>query len=155
TAPTASVQSALDLIGHAPSYIFAINYTGANPIDTTTIGNDDVTVTFASGMTEVAQLMSTSTNGNTVTATYSVGEPNDNATFSSIDNGSATISINSSSVFDMAGLAVPAGNIGSFFIDILESGIDLTLQNVSFPSGTFTAGQFASGTYDVTNLGDT
>jgi hypothetical protein len=116
-------------------YDFLVTYTDPVAVDVTTLGNSNLIVTFPNdSQSEAATLVSTGlTDGPVVQATYQITFAHN---LTAADIGSYQVSINSNSVQDTTGLAVPAGSIGSFALSI---GADPPTGDfaVSAPTGKF------------------
>jgi hypothetical protein len=155
--PTATLASTSDIVNqNQASTSFSVEYDGNDPIDTTTLGNGNVSVQFATGAPVSATFVGFSGSGNQIIATYSVAPPNGETAFTSGDNGPATITVNANQVFDVAGLPVngPA-TVGQFTVNVLERGVDLKFAGGPLAGGTFAAGSVLAENFQVQNLGDT
>ncbi len=105
SAPTAALTSAPNISApQTTPYQFTVTYTaGSGPVDSSTIGNGDLTVTGPGGYSQAATLVSSGlVNGPTVVATYSVPAP-------TTTNGNYTISLNANAVEDVDANSVPGG----------------------------------------------
>ena len=138
SAPVASLTSAPNITApQASPYQFTVTYTaGSTPIDATTIGSNDITVTGPGGYSQAATLISSGlVNGPTVVATYSVPVPT--------TNGSYTISVNASSVKDISANNVPAGALGTFNAAVSVDNTAPTAVLTSHPPVTSTTTPYA------------
>ncbi len=120
-APTAAVDimQPAQTLGSA-TITFNVTYTDARQIDTTTLGNGNLTVSFGNGAPVAATLVSTNLpNAASVTATYSVPAPSD--ALSPSDNGTYNVTATanaSQAVKNANGVPVAGGAIGSFTIQV-------------------------------------
>lgn len=99
-------------------YTFNVTYTDDSGIDATTIDNSDIRVTGPSGFDVAATLVSrdVAINGSPRAATYRFGAPGGD--WDGADNGSYTISMQASQVFDVDGVSVAPGPLGAFQVAI-------------------------------------
>ncbi|MFL5330834.1 MAG: choice-of-anchor Q domain-containing protein [Gemmataceae bacterium] len=101
----------------ASTYSFVVIYTDETGIDTTTINTADVSITGAGSFT--SPTVSISGSGTSVTATYTFTAPG--GSFDAGDNGTYTISLNGSQVFDLdtpTPNSVPGQTLGTFAVGI-------------------------------------
>jgi hypothetical protein len=111
-----------------------VTYTDTQQINTSTLGNGNLTVTFPNGVSEGATLISTDLpDAASVDATYQI---NFGTNLTPADDGNYAVDINASSVTNTGGIAVPAGSIGSFSLTVRGSVSALvpTLGHVNLPS---------------------
>jgi hypothetical protein len=140
--PTASVDST-QANGSTQSsiYQFTVTYHDSQQVDAQTLGDDDLTVaapagvTFSNGQgTTGATLISTGlVSAASVQATYQVSF---STTLVTADNGTYTVTMNPSSVKNAGGIAVTAGSIGTFALNV-DSGTKPP-PNPNAPSGDLT-----------------
>ncbi len=97
----------------ATSYSFTISYSDVGGIDASSIGPADVTVTGPGGPLTVTGGSTSDPNGPSVTATYTVTPPG--GAWDSADDGTYTIGIVGSQVFDVASAAVAANASAATF----------------------------------------
>jgi hypothetical protein len=103
------------------STTFTVTYDHYTDIDTTTIGNDDLTIggprNFKGTATLVSAAPATSdADGTSIVATYSFAAPG--GTFDSADSGSYSVSAAKNSVGDAFGNSVLAKSLGNITVDI-------------------------------------
>ncbi len=117
-------------------YQFTVTYTeGSTPIDATTIGGNDITVTGPGGYSQAATLVSSGLqDGPMVVATYSVPTPT--------TNGNYTISLNQNSVDDTSATAVPGGMLGTFNAAVSVDNVAPTATLESHPPVTSTTAPY-------------
>jgi hypothetical protein len=142
----------------ASTYDFTVTYADSQQINASTLGNGNLTVTFPSGASEAAELVSTGlASAASVDATYQISFPSD---LTPADDGTYAVAINASSVVNGAGVAVPAGGIGSFTLSVSgtvtppSSALVPTLGRVSLAASAI-AGNRLNGSLvvDVSNSG--
>ncbi|HSZ57705.1 MAG TPA: FG-GAP-like repeat-containing protein [Tepidisphaeraceae bacterium] len=109
---------------------FTVTYTDARQIDTTTLGNGNLTVTEPGGATVAATLVSSNLpNAASVTVTYSIPAPS--GALSASDDGNYTVTATSTSsqaVQNANGVSLPGGQIGTFTVQVSvnQNGPNLT-----------------------------
>ena len=143
TLPTAVANTTnLTTASGTTSSSFSITYTDAAGIDTTTLGNGQVTVSGPNGYSRFASLYSqtSSNNGTTVVATYTFVPPG--GTWSASVAGTYTISMAANAVYDLAGNAVASGSLGTF------AAVGSTLTTTGSISGTVFNDANGNGIYD-------
>ncbi|MFM7181660.1 MAG: zinc-dependent metalloprotease family protein [Verrucomicrobiales bacterium] len=98
---------------------FTVSYTDNVGIDVATIGTGDVRVTGPNGYNQLAQFVSVSstTNGTPRSATYSVTPPGGGA-WTTLHNGTYTITMEAAQVRDVENAYVSASTLGQFSIDV-------------------------------------
>ena len=136
--PTAAIDAS-QAPGSAQSnlYNFNVTYTDATPIDATTLGNGNITVTFPDTSVHAAALVSSGlANGTTVHAVYQIAFAGNLTT---ANNGTYTASLNANSVKDTAGTAAPAGVFGAFVLAVSATQPPPTPVFVP-PTGVFSVG---------------
>jgi hypothetical protein len=119
----------------SPTITFTVTYSDARQIDTTTLGNGNLTVTEPGGATVPASLVSTNLpNAANVTATYSIPAPS--GSLSTADDGNYAVTATSDStqaVKNANGVAVPGGQIGTFNVQVSinQNGPNLTAVSIT------------------------
>lgn len=134
-APTAAVDimQPAQTLG-SPTITFNVTYTDARQIDTTTLGNGNLTVSFGNGAPVAATLVSTNLpNAASVTATYSIPAPS--GALSTSDNGTYNVTATSSAslaVKNANGVALAGGVVGSFAVQVSanQNGPNLVAQSL-------------------------
>lgn len=121
TAPTAGVTVNQPAVTAGAATIqFTVTYTDAQQVDTSTLGNLNLTVTDPAGNTLPATLVSTNlTPAASVTATYSIA-PTDGALAAS-DDGAYTVTATSTAanaVKNANGVPVAGGTVGQFTVTV-------------------------------------
>lgn len=118
TPPTASIATTQPAVHTGDSTIqFSVTYTDTQQVDTSTLGNLNLTVTTPGGSTQQAKLVSTNlTPAATVTATYSIQALGSSA--SQADDGTYTVTANSNSVTNADGIALAGGTVGQLNINV-------------------------------------
>ena len=175
TPPTATLSNTAVSPG-AADHTFSVVYTDDSGIDVASIDGSDIRVTGPNGFDAAAALISIDapTNGTPRTATYRISAPG--GTWDGADNGTYTISMQSTQVLDIDGNAVAAVPLGTFSVSIdasptlsitgttfatLGESVILTLDAVSsYPSDpadgfTFDIDWNNDGTYDERVSGPT
>jgi len=117
--PTAAIEHSNDVTAAgAPSQTLIIRYTDNTGIETTSLGNDDITVTGPSGFFAAASFVSIDTNGNGTPrlATYAFTPPG--GSWDMQDNGTFTVWLNEQAVSDIDGAFATAGPLGAFEAEI-------------------------------------
>lgn len=148
--PTASVDAnQANGSTFSSTYDFTVTYTDSQQIDASTLGNGNLVVTFpnsAGGTQEAATLVSTNLgNAASVDATYQITFPS-NLT-AAADNGTYAVSINANSVLNAGGVAVTAGSIGSFTLNVVNTNTTPPSASVD-PTATQPPGSNQSKVYD-------
>ena len=145
TPPTAAVDTLQTPASNTSSvYDFTVTYTDNVAVNASTIGNNNLVVTFPGGTrTQNATLISTNLqNGPTVQATYQI-------TFSSnlttANNGGYTVTLNANSVKDTSGNAAVGGGIGTFTLNVQNPD---TVPPTASVNSTQTPPSTVSNTYD-------
>ncbi len=101
----------------ATSYSFSITYSDAAGIDTTTLNNYQVQVTGPNGYSSYAALSNQTTAANgSIVATYTIAPPNGSWTTDA--NGSYTVALAASSLFDLAGNPAAGGVLSTFTVNL-------------------------------------
>lgn len=120
TAPTVTAAG-------GTSTTFTVTWTDDNQVNYTSITDGDVQVTGPNGYSQVASLVSSTSNadGSSVTAVYSV--PAASGAWSAAANGSYTVNVRPGEVIDKSGNAVPAGLLGGFVVNIAGNAPSATL----------------------------
>ena len=141
TTPSASVDaSQAQGSTLSTTYNFTVTYTDSEQIDASTLGNGNLVVEFSDGVLQPVALVSKNFgNGASVDATYQLKFVADLTT---ADAGTYTVMINPGSVENAGGVAVPAGNIGTFNLVV-------GTQNTTAPTAVVDATQ-APGTNQAT-----
>ena len=109
---------------------FTVTYSDARQIDTTTLGNGNLSVTEPGGATVPATLVSTNLpNAASVTATYSIPAPS--GALAAADDGTYSVTATSNSaqaVKNANGVALPGGSLGTFSVQVAvnQNGPNLT-----------------------------
>jgi hypothetical protein len=120
-------------IAGAPTITFSVTYTDARQIDTTTLGNGNLTVTDPNGASRIATLVSARpANAASGTLTYSIPATGgalaagDDGTYHVIATSDATQAVKNAN-----GLPVAGGEIGTFAIQIVPNASGPNLVAVS------------------------
>ena len=102
----------------APQQFFSIRYADNTGIDTSSLDDQDLTVTGPNGFSAAAFLVAvdTTSNGTPRFATYRFTPPG--GSWDLADNGAYSISMNEAEVSDTGGAVVPAGVIATLVADI-------------------------------------
>jgi hypothetical protein len=135
-APTAAVDimQPAQTLGSA-TITFNVTYTDARQIDTTTLGNGNLTVSFGGGAPVAATLVSANLpNASSVTVTYSIPAPS--GALSPSDNGTYNVTATadaSQAVKNANGIPVASGAIGSFSVQVSanQNGPNLVAQSLT------------------------
>ena len=129
-APTAALTSAPTVTETSSSpYDFTVTYGDNFGINASTLGNGNLDVTGPGGYSQPATLVSSGlTNGTTVAAEYSVPNP--------IVNGTYTVTANATSVLNVNSIALPAGSVGTFAVNIPVDSVPPTATLSSRPAVT-------------------
>ena len=112
TPPTASLTAANITTDGGEDYTFTVTYTDAAGVDTSTLDNNDIQVVRADGLTQQAELVTT-TNG---IATYRITAPG--GTWNTADNGTYTVQLLANQVSDINGNAMGPATLGGFDVTI-------------------------------------
>jgi hypothetical protein len=128
--PSAVINSAPDVTSAGGiSYQFSVTYSDPNAISIPSIGDGDVSVSGPGGFSQAATLVfvDINSNGTPRTATYNITPPG--GSWDSADDGTYTLAMNANQVFntDSTPLAVPAGTLGTFNVNIPEPTVLLPL----------------------------
>ena len=125
TPPTAAVDVTQPAVTAGSSTIqFTVTYADAQQVDASTLGNGNVTVTDPSGNAQSVTLVSTGlTSVPSLTVTYLIPAPSGSLSIS--DNGAYTVRATSTAgqaVKNAQGIAVAAGSIGTFTVNVPPAG---------------------------------
>lgn len=112
--PTA-VGTATDVSG-GTRHTIVVAYTDALAIDVSTIDDDDVVVNPGA---LAAELVRVDVSPNGAQTFYSITAPG--GTWDAADNGTYTIEVRAGEVTNTSGVAVAAGTIGTFTVNVVES----------------------------------
>jgi hypothetical protein len=118
-APTAKVYQASNILtARGTPYQFTLTYTDERKMDAASVGGGDIRVTGPNGYSELAVLVGKTVNatGTVVKATYRVPAPG--GSWTSLDNGSYTMSVVGGQVQDASGNAVASGALRAFTVDV-------------------------------------
>jgi hypothetical protein len=118
-APTAKVYQASNILtARSTPYQFTITYADDRKMDAGSVGGGDIRVTGPNGYTELAVLVGKTVNatGTVVKAVYRVAAPG--GSWTSLDNGSYTMSVVGGQVRDASGNAVTSGALRAFTVNI-------------------------------------
>jgi hypothetical protein len=98
---------------------FTVTFTDNVGIDVATVGTGDVRVTGPNGYNQIAQFVSvnSTTNGTPRSATYAVTPPG-GGVWTTLQNGTYSITMESGQVKDVEGAFVSAGTLGQFTVDV-------------------------------------
>jgi parallel beta-helix repeat protein len=110
TPPVAQLGTLEGVTGGAITYTFTVRFTDDVGIDVGLLDGNDVLVTGPNGFSQLAQLIGYNGAGNDVTATYRITAPG--GSWDLADNGAYAFAIRAGQVRDLAGNAVPAGQLG-------------------------------------------
>jgi hypothetical protein len=117
TGPTAVATVSNVNTSGGSTYTFSVTYADPAGIDTSTLGNGQVTVSGPNGYSRFATLNSQSTSGNgSIVASYSVATPG--GSWASTANGTYTVSMAANAVYDLAGNSVAGGVLATFIVAI-------------------------------------
>jgi fibronectin type 3 domain-containing protein len=117
--PTAVLNAPNLTLGGGSAYQFKVTYTG---VDATSLSTSDVLVTGPHGYKQKATIVGTSTSADgSIVATYSIPAPH--ATWSSKDNGTYKVALQSGQVVDTSGTPLPAQTLGYFSVSISSLGL--------------------------------
>jgi Ca2+-binding RTX toxin-like protein len=138
TRPTATLTAANITSGGGSTHIFTVRYSDNVAVDASDIDSSDVSVTGPGGSLTVTKISQTPTFDTTpITATYRISAPG--GSWDSADNGTYTVSMNSSQVSDTTNNNfVLSGSLGSFQVSVPT--LDTTR-----PTATLTAANITSG----------
>lgn len=109
---TISDLTAAAIATNAYTYQFSIVYTGTTPIDLSTLGTGDVSISGPNAFGQVATFVGQTSSGNQTTATYQIIAPGNY--FDAADYGNYTAIVNVNAVRDTSGQFVPSGAAGTF-----------------------------------------
>ncbi len=124
-----------------------MTYGSEIPINTSTFGNGNITVTGPGGYSQTATFVSSgSIEGNNIAAVYSVPAPTTNGTY--------TVTLNSGQVSDTQANPVPGGAIGTFAESIpvpgtISGSVVSSLNNTGIAGRTVTLSTGATATTDA------
>lgn len=157
-APTATISANQPSVATGAATVdFTVTYTDAQQVDTSTLGNNNLTVTTPSGGSETATLVSTNlTPAASVTVTYSI--PAQGGLASQTDNGTYTVNVGSTPVQNAGGVPVAGGIVGQFTVNVLNpNGPNLVAGAVTVnnPASVVAGARFAGATrVTVVNSGN-
>jgi hypothetical protein len=158
TPPTATVSGASSSGLNSTDIQFVVNYSDDNQVDSSTLGNGNITVTDPSGAARPVTLVSTNlANGATVSATYSI--PATGGALGVGDNGSYTVTATSdtaAAVKDANGNPLAGGMVGTFTVAVSTNGPNLVAGavRVRFPASVVSGvTRTAGATVPVLNTG--
>lgn len=118
-APTAKVYQASNVLAaRSTPYRFTITYTDDRKMDLASVGSGDIRVTGPNGYSELAALVGKTVNagGTIVKAVYRIPAPG--GSWTSLDNGSYTMSVVGGQVEDASGNAAASGALRAFNVNI-------------------------------------
>ncbi len=127
-------------------YPFTVTYSGALPINTSTFGNGNVTVTGPGGYSQAATFVSSGgSEGNSFAANYTVPAPTVNGTY--------TVTLNSSQVSDTSNNPVSGGVVGTFVQNVpipgsIAGSVVSSLNNTGIAGRTLTLSTGATAVTD-------
>jgi len=120
--PDATLTSHPTVLAPATTYTFTVTYTGLvnssinAPINTSTLGNNNILVTGPNGFSQLATFVSFTTSGASRIATYTITPPGGIWSFNS--NGTYNIAVQPNQVADTNGVFVHMGTIGNFVVSV-------------------------------------
>ena len=126
TPPTAKLAPLPSVTSGSTSYQFSVVYSDGVAVKRAAIDNQDVLVTGPNNFSQLATLVSVSSNQDSspLTATYSITAPG--GTWDAIDTGTYTIALQANQVSDLIGNLIPATVLGSLPVDLTAPTAKLT-----------------------------
>lgn len=123
-APVAASMPPGVTIAGATSYTFNVTYTDLSGINPATLHGGDILVTGPNSYQSLAVYLSSTTSGNTLTATYKIVPPG--GSWSSTGNGTYTVALQPNQVGDVAGNYSTGATLGTFNVNILAATVSPT-----------------------------
>ena len=156
--PTAALDAtqAVPAAG-AHTYAFTVDYSDSAPVNVSTLGDNNVTVTGPNDFSQPGHFVSAASASGVTEASYSISFPGIGLT--DFNNGTYTVSqvgydaASDAGVADANGAGFTAATIGTFPVD-LPAAPQLQLTSPVFTPGTYLAGSPVSFHATVTNGGD-
>jgi uncharacterized delta-60 repeat protein len=157
-AASATVPAQPPAVEGAATYMLTVDYSSDVPINTATLGNNNIVVSGPGNFSQTPTFVSeTALSDTSLAATYSLAAPNN--VLSTTADGTYAVTVEAfnanapgTGVADTSGNAVPAGVVGTFALQVTPAPL-LELSNPVFTAGTYNPGSTIPFRATVTNDG--